>query len=220
MDKLKQWVALTLVAVLAVGVAGWVVLISPRRSEAADLRRQAVDVTRSDADLRTQLQVLKAQAAALPKEQAALAQVALKVPGTPAQPDLLRALQGVARSAGVELVSIAPGAPTAVAPTAAAGRGGSSAGTLQAMPVQLTIAGGFYQAQQFIAGLEDLPRALRLTNIAIADGADPTQVVPAGTTVDVEDGRHLTLTLTGTVYVASGAAPLTPVTAPAAPATK
>ena len=77
-DKLKQWVALTLVAVLGVGVAGWVVLISPRRSEAADLRRQAVDVTRSDADLRTQLQVLKAQAAALPQEQASLAQVALQ----------------------------------------------------------------------------------------------------------------------------------------------
>ena len=138
MDKLKQWVALTLVAVLAVGVAGWVVLISPRRSEAADLRRQAVDVTRSDADLRTQLQVLKAQAAALPKEQAALAQVALKVPGTPAQPDLLRALQGVARSArrgaGLDRPGRAdPRSPRPPRPAA----GAPPAGTLQAMPVQL-----------------------------------------------------------------------------------
>ena len=81
------------------------------------------------------------------------------------------------------------------------------------MPVQhrRSSLGGFYQAQQFIAGLEDLPRALRLTNIAIADGADPTQVVAGRRRRSTSrTASHLTLTLTGTVYVASGAAPLHP----------
>ncbi len=37
MDKLKQWVALTVVGVLAIVAAGWFLLVAPKHSEADDL---------------------------------------------------------------------------------------------------------------------------------------------------------------------------------------
>jgi type IV pilus assembly protein PilO len=115
MDKLKQWVALTVVAVLAIGAGAWFLLVSPKRSEAADLRTQAAGVDAESSQLRTQLQVLKALAKDLPKAQADLAKVAAKIPDNPALPALIRALTKAADEAGVELVALSPGRPTAVA---------------------------------------------------------------------------------------------------------
>jgi type II secretory pathway pseudopilin PulG len=40
MDKLKQWVVLTVVGCMAVLAAGWFLLISPKKAEAADLVAQ------------------------------------------------------------------------------------------------------------------------------------------------------------------------------------
>lgn len=115
MDKLKQWVALTVVGVLAIGAASWFLLVSPKRSEAADLRTQTAAVETSSMQLQTQLGVLKALAKDLPKAQADLAAVAAKVPDNPALPSLIRALTKAADEAGVELVSLSPGRPTTVA---------------------------------------------------------------------------------------------------------
>ena len=36
MDKAKQWIALAAVAVIAILAAGWFLVVSPKRSEAAD----------------------------------------------------------------------------------------------------------------------------------------------------------------------------------------
>lgn len=253
MDKLKQWVALSVVAALAVLAAGWVLLISPKRSDAADLHAQAADQQHGNDQLRTQLVVLAAQAKDLPAKQAELAAVATKLPGDAAQPALLRALAAAADTAHVELVSVAPGplapvvtaapaaapaaadstattatAPSGTATSATATSATGTAGTLLAMPLTISVFGGYYETQQFIAALEDLPRALRITGLAVAPGQSPSQAAAAtaapanaaptgsaGTAV-LEDGRHLLTSITGSVYVAAGAAPATAVVAPAA----
>jgi len=65
--------------------------------------------------------------------------------------------------------------------------------------------------------VENLPRALRVANLTLAPGASPTarQTAPAST----EDGRTLTSTITGSVFMAAGRPVATPVVAPvAAPA--
>lgn len=223
MDRLKQWIALAVVGMLAVLAAGWVLLVSPKRSDAADLWAQAADQQRSNSQLKNQLGVLEAQAQALPQEQSKLAAIGTKLPDNPAQPALLRALSAAADTAGVDLISVAPGqleagtaAVGAATPTLAAT--GGNAGTLQAMPLTITVAGGYFEAEQYIAALEDLPRALRVTGLTVAPGANPAQANSSSTSL--EDGAHLMTTITGFAYVASGAAPLTPVVAPAATVTK
>ena len=247
MNKLKQWVAFTVVGVVAVLAAGWFLLVAPRHTEAAGLRQQTAEQEGANVQLRTALAVLKAQATDLPKEQAKLALVAAKLPDNPAEPELLRALAAAADTAGVELVSIAPGAltpvtpvgaPTAPAvasktpdaaapgsvavPPAAPAAAASSAGTLMAMPVTISVAGGYYEVEQYLAALEDLTRAFRVTSLAVTPGANPVAPVATGATpatTSIEDGKHLITNITGTVYVAAASSPLTPVVAPvAAPA--
>lgn len=121
MEKAKQWIALSLVGVLAVLAAGWFLLIAPKRTEAADLRAQSASQDQSNNALRARLLVLKAQQKALPAQQASLAAVAAKIPDNPALPSLVRALTKAADEAGIELISMSPSTPAAVAAAAATG---------------------------------------------------------------------------------------------------
>lgn len=252
MDKLKQWVALTAVACLAVAAAGWFLLVSPKRAQAAELRAQAAEQVNQNAQARTRLQVLKAQAKDLPKEQAKLAAVAAKIPDNPALPGLVRSLLEAATSAGVELVSITPGQPAAVTPKAgapgapaaaaplpaapsatpsaaapASPTGGSSlspsakapgsqAGTLAHIPVSLNVVGDYFEIQQFLAAVENLPRAMRVAEIQMAPGASP--VNKTANDAAVKNGRSLTATIKGDVFMAVNRSAAAPVSVPAAAA--
>ena len=94
----------------------------------------------------------------------------------------------------------------------------------------LNVVGGYYQVERYVAALEDLPRALRLTVLTVAPGVSPVDPKPVATGSGVSeaaaaeaaaeeaakltDGRHLAMTITANVYIASQE----PVAAPAAPA--
>jgi type IV pilus assembly protein PilO len=231
MDKLKQWVALTLVGCLGIMAAGWFLLISPKRTEASEVREQVVAQESTNAGLRTQLEVLKAQAKDLPKKQADLARVAAKIPDNPSLPALIRALTAASTSAGVDLSTVTPGTPTPVAAPAAAvpvapsapeagapvaapaaGPAAASAGTLANIPLTIRVSGGYFEVEQFLANLENLPRALRVTNLSLAPGAAPTA---KGGAAAPPDGSTVTTTITGSVYMAANRAVATPVVAPA-----
>jgi Tfp pilus assembly protein PilO len=218
MDKLKQWVALTVVACLAIVAAGWLLVIQPKRSEAADLRVQAEDQHLANATLETQLQVLKAKAKDLPKEQAKLAKVAAKVPGDPALPGLVRALLAAATDSGVELVSLSPSEPqlaaaTAVAPAPApaasqqaqggvpaAGQPGA-AGQLAEIPLTVNVVGDFFELQRFLSELEELPRALLVGTLDITPGMSPA-AGPGGQAA-AQDGSSLTATIGAKAFMAA-----------------
>ncbi|MDX6224923.1 MAG: hypothetical protein QOE64_1299 [Frankiales bacterium] len=215
MDKLKQYVVFTVLGCLVVLAAGWFLLVSPKRSDAAGLRTTAAQVDSQNAQLQTQLQVLKAQAKALPKQQAALAAVAAKIPDNPALPALVRSLTVAAQSAGVELVSMTPSAPApvaavAAAPAAAGATSSASAGTLAQIPLTLNVVGGYFQVEQFVANLESLQRSMRVSALTIAPGGNP--VKPA--TSKADDGRSLGTAITAQVFMATNRPPATPVTVP------
>ena len=133
MDKLKQYVTLTVLGAVVILAAGWFLLISPKKGEATDLQTQAAEQVSANSVLETQLQVLRAQAKELPKKQAELARVAAKIPENPSLPTLIRAITAASTSAGVEFVSVTPGPPAAlvaaapVAPVAPAAPGAPGA---------------------------------------------------------------------------------------------
>ena len=230
MSKINQWVALGVLAVLAVLAGGWFLLVAPDRSEAEALRVQAEEQAVANDRARTQLQVLQAQADALPEQRARLADVAARIPDQAQLPALIRALTDAAEDGDVEFVSLVPGTPVplaAPAPVAVAGSeeegatpvapsttaAGSTAGSLHAIPVTLNVVGGYYQVERYVAALEDLPRALRITGLTLAPGDNPVAPPQAGGNVD--DGRSLAAVITGTVFLAPGQAPLPTGTAPA-----
>ncbi len=236
MDKLKQFVLLTVLGAIVILAAGWSLLVSPKKTEATELQATADSQVSANAVLQTELQVLRAQAKELPKKQADLARIAAKIPDNPSLPALIRALTAASTSAGVEFVSVTPGPPTAavaaapvapvapadpaapVAPVApAAAPAGGTAGELAVIPLAINVVGDYFEVEQFLANLENLPRALRVTNLSLAPGVSPT--ARQGAKASTDDGRILTSTVTGSVFMAAGRPVATPVVAPvAAPA--
>jgi Tfp pilus assembly protein PilO len=142
-SKMKQWVALTVVGCFAVLAAGWLLVVSPKRGEAAQVRDDVNTQVSTNSGLQTQLAMLKAQAKTLPMQQAKLALVAAKIPDNPALPALIRALSSAADDAGVELVSLSPAPPVTVE-TAGATGGLKRPGTAASPSAS---AGGSSQAQ-------------------------------------------------------------------------
>jgi Tfp pilus assembly protein PilO len=220
-SRLRQWSLLTAVAVFAVLAAGWFLLVSPKRSDAAGLREQATAQARANDTLRAQAAALTLQARDLPRQRARLALLAGKIPSDPALPALIVRLREAADAAGVTLVSLAPGQPTAVAATRPGGvpapTGSATAvgaGQLLAIPVIVQVTGGFFQLEQFLTNLEDLPRSFLVGQLSVAPGAS-VAATTTGQAGGLSSGS-LTASLTGRVFL-SAARPAGPT--PVAPST-
>lgn len=178
MNKTRQWTVFTAVAVLVVLVGGWMLLISPQRSKAKDLDNQATSAQQQVTRLHAQLAQLLAQKRNLPEQQKILAQIATKIPGDPAEPTLIRQLQGAAHTAGVDLSQLNPSTPTQV--TAPTGATATTATTTTAtastatastplwqIPIAITVNGSYFNVEMFEHSLEQLPRAMLVTGMTI-----------------------------------------------------
>lgn len=217
MDRMRQWTMFTVLAVVVVLVAGWMIAIKPQRSNAADLRSQAEQAVSGNDQLRNQLGVLKAQAKDLPKQQARLAAIDKKIPDNPALPSLIRTLSDAADGAGVDLVSLAPALPVAVAATAPTAPAKATAGKpavpaalpLQQVPVTLSVTGTYFNVEQFVSNLESLERAMIIDGWSLAPGGGKGAKAGAPGATD-----QLTAQIKARVFMAP--APAAPVTAPTA----
>ncbi len=221
MDKLKQWVTLTVLAALVIAAGGWFLLVSPQRAEATALNEQAAAQDSSNAALQNTLAVLKAQSLELPAEQAKLAAVTTKIPATPELPSLIYALTKASDDSGVQFLSLTPGEPVAktVAVAPVVNEDGTTVAaapvsSLQVIPVTIGVNGGYFETQRFLAALEDLPRALRVTVLGLAPGANPLEPTTDGSSTEL-DGSRLTTNITAEIYLSS---PVTLAATPAAPA--
>jgi Tfp pilus assembly protein PilO len=226
MDKLKQWLLFTALGVVAVVAASWFLLISPKHQDASATRDEVAAQRTTNQALTVELEVLQAKAAELPQKRAALEQVTAKIPTGPDLPTLVRALTAAAASSGVQLISVTPGAPAAPtaqapvpppAPAAAAGAAATpappvpvavppaadAAGALAAIPLGIEVAGSFFDVEHFVGQLEELPRAVRVTGLTVAPG---TSAAMQGKALSRTSGPTVKASVTGSVYMATGAA--------------
>ncbi len=183
MTRLQQWSALAATAVLAVLALGWVLLVGPERSAAAELRATAQEQQQANARAETALSVLQAQFAELPRQRERLEEITRRIPADPQQPALLRALRDASSQAGVQLLNVEPSAPVAAAPVvpgaAAPSSASASAPALQTMTVAIRVSGSYVDVEQYVALLEKSGRALRVTSVQVEPGEDPQPAVPA-----------------------------------------
>jgi Tfp pilus assembly protein PilO len=197
MSRIQQWVAGTVAVVIAIVAAGWFLAIAPQRHRVTSLASQAAAQEQGNSKLRTNLAVLTSQMQDVTSEQADIAATAQRIPANPDMPDYVRALTAAAQQAGVELVSISPSTPAAVAlpavavpvarasdeasaasSTAPAQSGGTAAPaapvvppvSLQTISLSLSVQGGYVQIQQFTAALEKMSRSTVVSSIALAPG--------------------------------------------------
>lgn len=114
MSVTRKWSLMAAVLVLAILAAGWFLLVSPKRGEAAELRTQTASQEEANDRLLQQLEVLKAQQADLPRQRARLAVLGTQIPNNPALPTLIRDLTKAGRKVGVSIDTMAPSVPVAV----------------------------------------------------------------------------------------------------------
>ncbi|MFN8077493.1 MAG: hypothetical protein U0Q15_19010 [Kineosporiaceae bacterium] len=207
--KSSRWSAGAAGVCVLLLVATWFLLISPRRSEAADLRDQTTNrLGRNDA-LNRDIAKLKSQAAQLPQQQAQLAAIKLEMPEERNQAPLLRKMNDLAEDTGVDLIDYSQGVATQVtsagaAPAAAATpspgttpASGAAPSTpsvpqgvqLYSVPTTVTVHGDYFVLARFLKQLQtEMIRAYLIGSVAVK--------------ADTEgDDGEATIALSGQVYV-------------------
>lgn len=236
----RRWSLLTSVLIVGILAASWFLLVSPKRTEASELRVQATEQQASNDALVQQLTVLKAQSLDLPKQKAQLAVLGKQIPNNPALPNLIRTLSAAGKKVGVQVVSMKPGtpAPAAVVVPVAATPPATTTGTdtkatgettatettptvaapvappLYILPLQLEITGSYFEVEQFLNKLEGMQRNYLVTGFSLKPG----EAAAGGATGTAATGTgDLSLSLTGQVFLSPNvaAAPTTPVAASA-----
>ena len=211
-SKSGAWIAGTAVVGVLLLFGTWMLLISPMRTQAAELADQRVHAESNNATIRTRTAQLKAQFETLDAQRAKLAEVREQMPADAEIPALLRQLEGYATSAGVVLSGVTPGPAV---PFAAAGadpaQAAQAASTgLYAVPLTVTSVGTFVETELFLKNLQaDMRRFLLIDNLTVTAGGD----VPG----------EVDTTITGKIFVlrdeaADPAAAQPSTTAPAAAA--
>lgn len=165
MTRTRKWVSGTAVLVLLILVAGWFLLVSPKKADAASLQSAALAQQSTNDGLRTQVALLKAQDAQKPQQEAKLASFRQQVPETPAEPALIRQLAAFAKRCNVELDQLTvvnpaaltvPGAPVATDHT-----------LLEQVTVTFVIQGSYFNAERFLNLVEGLKRVMLVTGITV-----------------------------------------------------
>jgi Tfp pilus assembly protein PilO len=192
-SRTRSWTLGAVALSLVILLAGWFLLVSPKRSQASDLQAQSAAVQEQNATLTTQIATLKAMNQNLPQQEAKLAQIRQHLPDNPALPGLIRSLSDIAKASGVQLNSLAPANPVApVAPkspttsapasgtgttpatggvTAAAPQGTS---TFQVINVTIAVTGSYFDVEQFFSKVEGMTRSMLVTGFTVAPSKDPT----------------------------------------------
>jgi Tfp pilus assembly protein PilO len=135
----RAQLAVAIGAVLLLAVGGWFLVVSPKRSAAADLEEQvAAAQTRL-----AQAQIESRREPTPPVETSDLFRLAKAMPDDVDMSGILLELNRVASDTGIEFESISPG-------------GSAPVGAYQVLPVSLQFEGNFYSLSDFLFRLRNL----------------------------------------------------------------
>jgi Tfp pilus assembly protein PilO len=133
-------IALVVVGLLAAAALGYFVLISPQRSESADL---ATQIAATETEIQTRRLALRAKPEVEQIKAADLFRVTKAMPNRTDMPGVLLELNRIARDTGIRFESITPG------------DGVDSGGYLR-QPVDLIFQGNFYELSDFLYRMRTL----------------------------------------------------------------
>ncbi len=147
---------------IAGGVSGVVALVAvvllvlPKMNQVGEARDELQKAEDQEVTLEVQLRALEDAQAAAPKTKKQLQKIANQIPGAADLPALFRLLQSAADRAAVDFFTFSPGTPTA-----------DASGGFSVILSQITVTGGYFALDEFLYKLENLPRAAKVTSIAI-----------------------------------------------------
>ncbi len=191
MTDTRKWTLGAALIAVVILVAGWFLLISPKRAEVADLEVQTTAQERANSSLETELAVLKQQNKELPEKQAELAALRTKIPQAPDLPSYIREIQDIGRQAGVSFTSLTPSTAVEL------GGGGSGDGALTpeqlaALNVDMVVGGSYFEITKFMNELETSSRYTLVSGYTInEEGTDKSSAGSSALTATVNARIYL-----------------------------
>ena len=158
MTETRKWTVGAAVVAVAILVAGWFLLIAPKRAEVSELEGQVVSQEAANSQAQTQLAVLKQQNKDLPEKQAELAALQTQIPLSPDLPTYIREMQDIGAQAGVDVVSMTPAPAVNLGSTAETAEQSLTPGVLAAINVEMVVTGGYFEITRYVNELESASR--------------------------------------------------------------
>jgi Tfp pilus assembly protein PilO len=167
------------------------VAILPKMEQVSQRQDELEAAQQQEQFLLAELERLQSVRAQLPEVRRRLAKFNQRVPGTADLPGLIRLLQNAADASNLSFFSIKPGDPTPVGaaapvlPTVAPSPDATATvppvvtaptGDASVIPSEVVIVGFFFDVDQFLFRLENLPRAAKVITISIAPGPNSTDI--------------------------------------------
>lgn len=156
----------------AVALLAVLLLVLPKMSDVSTTEEELQSAEDQEVALAAQLDALQDAEAAAPKTEQEIGAIEEQVPPTANLPSLFRLLQGAADRSAVDFFSFSPGTP---APNAG--------GTYSSIASQVTVSGGYFAIDEFLFLLETLPRAAKVTTLAVT----PSGAATGGTTISTSN---------------------------------
>ena len=164
---------LAVVAALLLALLAWMFLITPQREQRAVLLEETNGIRAAQDRQRLEIARLEEIRDNELEVRAAIARLEQYVPGGTGQPSTIRQIQLAADASGVDITSVTfteprvmPEAPSPVEP----------GDVVAEIPFTLTIEGGYFQGTDFLRRVEnELPRALMIDGVAVAEGSPPAR---------------------------------------------
>lgn len=172
------------VIAVAVALLAVFLLVRPKMSEVGTTEDDLQAAEDQEVTLAAQLNALQDAQAAAPETEQEIAAIDAEIPPTADLPSLFRLLQGAADRSVVDFFSFTPGTP---AP--------NTAGTFSTIASQVTVSGGYFAIDEFLFLLETLPRAAKVTTLAVTPSS-----AASGETTTTTSTSNLQLQLTVEFY--------------------
>lgn len=185
MTETRKWTVGAAVVAVAILVAGWFLLIAPKRAEVSDLEGQVVSQEAANSQAQTQLAVLKQQNKDLPEKQAELAALQTQIPLSPDLPTYIREMQDIGAQAGVDVVSMTPAPAVNLGSTAETAEQSLTPGVLAAINVEMVVTGGYFEITRYVNELESASRYTLVAGFTIDEGTADTRKASADLTATV-----------------------------------
>jgi hypothetical protein len=198
MSKRDQAI-LTLVGVLAVAAAAWLLVISPKRDEVAQINTQLTAAQATLAQANSDVARYTAARTEIRKSRARLAAAGRALPSQVAMPSLLRELEQTAKNDGVTMTTL-NSSGTAGAATDPSATTSTAPSGVTAVSLTLSFDGRFLPLQQFLSDLQKFVKvshknfkasgrllAVNSVNLGAGQGGLPDLTAAVSATVYVLD---------------------------------
>jgi len=159
------------VAVIVALLAVFLVVL-PKMDEVSTKEDELHAAEDQEFTLAAQLSALEDAQAAAPETEQEIAAIDVAIPPVADLPSLFRLLQGAADRSAVDFFSFTPGTPVP-----------NAAGSFSTIASQVTVSGGYFAIDEFLFLLETLPRAAKVTTLAVT----PSGAATGGTTISTSN---------------------------------